>query len=83
MDYSDEENDISWLTQVPSLESQKANFNIVEEVESDNEFEWLFGGNDDSDGKVISLEENGEQYHKLYDNVVAVDISDDEQIENL
>ena len=31
MDYSDSENDISWRTQVPSLENNDPNFNLGEE----------------------------------------------------
>ena len=80
-DYDD--NDISWLTQVQSLESQKAQFSLLSEENSDEDFCDLFGRNEQVHENIVSLEENNDKVHHLYDDVVAEDISSDEEIDTL
>ena len=74
MEYSDD--DISWLTQEPSLNSQGHGLPIVdkyieEEIPLDNV------------DNVISLEEGGLSRRVLYGNVIAEDISSDECIDQM
>ena len=74
-----DEEDISWLTQVPSLEVGAPNFNV--------EDEFLYGimDNETENDGLISLEEGGEvkRVCVLYDNVLAEDISSDEEVERM
>ena len=68
-----EEDDMSWLTQVPSLEQGLANCDI--------------GGQfyEEECGEIVSLEDliEGKGTQVLYDNMVCEDISSDEELENL
>ena len=87
--WSDEDKDISWLTQVQSIESQKASFEVLndgDEQES-NLFNDIFGEGEvhRSDNHIVSLEENVTVRNGqiLYDNVVAEDISSDEEIDKV
>ena len=79
---SDDENDISWLTQEPSLESQKDNSNVFNDSDDDvNGIDGFF-----SVGNVVSLEDNvtDRKIHRLlYGNVVAEDISSDEELDRM
>ena len=79
MDGNDSDCDISWLTQVPSLEQNGPNFSLGEDY---------FDGNMNEEGEqsvVISLEEsNGRRDGRvLYDNVVCEDISSDEEVDKM
>ena len=75
MYFEDLDNDMSWLTQTPRLESEQPVFDVdakfIEEelLEEDNVV-----------NNIVSLEEDVEssRKHVLYDNVVAEDISGDE-----
>ena len=73
-----DDSDMSWLTQVPSLEYREANFDVgscvFDEKLLDLDVE-----------KVVSLEdESGDtSKHVLYDNVVCEDISSDEELDKL
>ena len=75
MEFIYEEDDISWLTQVPRLEEMAPNFNIGGD---DDDF---FSDNMDN---VISLEEQPDRGTQvLYDNVVCEDISSDEDLDKM
>ena len=80
-DYND--NDISWLTQVQSLESQKADFRLINNENSDEEFDDIFGLRNDVETNIVSLEENADGKYHLYDNVVVENISSDEELEKV
>ena len=70
MDYSDD--DISWLTQEPSQSSQMEDFSVVHSyIEEDIKLDY---GN-----QVVSLEEGDAKFSVLYDNVVAQDISTEDE----
>ena len=73
MDYSDD--DISWLTQEPSLDSQMDNSDVHKFIEEDIPLELPEG--------VISLEQNCARSHVLYDGVVVEDISSYEYIDKM
>ena len=74
MESSDD--DISWLTQVPSLDSQVANSGvIVDYVEDDIPLELS--------NNVVSLEESSQKVQVLYDNVIAENISSDDCVDNM
>ena len=82
-DFSDE-NDIYWLTQESSNESDNANFNIT--GGDGDDLSYLFG--ESSGSNIVSLEEdNGNSGSAngmvLYDNVVAEDISSDDEIDQI
>ena len=86
--FDDEDYDMSWLTQVQSIESQKAYFEVLnEQDDSDgNLFVEIFGHDTGADsGGLVSLEENVtiRNGQILYDNVVAEDISSDEDVDQL
>ena len=88
MDYfTDDEFDSSWLTQVPSIESQKANFEVINGNMEDEEnlFSAMFGEVMQTQPAVVSLEEsecnNGRSV--LYDNVLVEDISSDEAVDSM
>ena len=71
----DSDNDISWLTQEPSLEVKQANFDVGQQfIEDEMDL-----------GDVVSLEENTNSQRSsiLYDNVVVEDISLDENIDQM
>ena len=78
-----DDNDMSWLTQVQSLEAQKAQFELLNAGNSDEEFNELFGINERQETNIVSLEENTDRIYHLYDNVVAEDISSDEELEKM
>ena len=77
-------NDMSWLTQESSVESQKANFDITGGGCDDNRFRGLF---DDDSGHIVSLEEDSGVGSAIgsgkfiYNGVYAEDISSDEEID--
>ena len=90
MDYwSEDDNDISWLTQVQSIESQKANFEVFsgQEKGEGSLFKEIFGDENGQceQSQIVSLEENVtiRNGKVLYDNVVAEDISSDEGLDRL
>ena len=75
MDVFEEDLDMSYLTQVPKLEDNCANFNVgYSFIEED-----LVGEN------VVSLEENSNEKDGviLYDNVRVQDISLDEELDSM
>ena len=77
-----EENDISWLTQVPKLDQDDPNFNVgFKFIEEDLCL-------DKSGKNVVSLEEVETSVTKsngriLYDNVMVEDISSDEELDSM
>ena len=75
MEYYSDDNDISWLTQVPSLEVKDANFDICDG--------FSIGDFDVDRGSLVSLQDDRVSKHVLYDNAVAEDISSDEEINKL
>ena len=69
MEYGDD--DMSWLTQEPSLDSQMDNSNVVQHyIEEDIPL--------DLSENVVSLEEGSPKCHVLYGDVIAEDILSDE-----
>ena len=58
MEEVNNDNDLSWLTQVPSIESQKATFEVVHSNDGSDEgfFASLFG-TEVSKGDIVSLED--------------------------
>ena len=73
-DYSDD--DISWLTQEPSVEGQDSVYQCVNRyIEEDIPL--------DNGQNIVSLEEGTSSQHVLYDNVFAEDISSDECVDTL
>ena len=75
----DSDSDISWLIQNPSLERKDANFNLdYQFIEEDIDLSGC-------DNNVVSLEENEDcgKVKVLYDNVVAEDMSSDENIDEM
>ena len=85
--YSDEDFDKLLLTQVPSIESQRVNFGVIDgNVEDeDNLFHAIFGEVEERGGGLVSLEdtESNNRHSVLYDNVMAEDISSDEELRNM
>ena len=89
MEFKDfDDNNTSWLTQEPKLDSQKANFKLLNNFQGDSDDDRLFcfdgrAGMFNS-GNIVSLEENGiVKSDVLYVNVVAEDISSDEEINKM
>ena len=75
----DSDSDISWLIQNPSLERKDANCNLdYQFIEEDIDLSGC-------DNNVVSLEENEDcgKVKVLYDNVVAEDMSSDENIDGM
>lgn len=89
MEFKDfDDNDISWLTQEPKLESQKTNFKLLNNFQGDSDDDGLFcfdgGAGMFNSGTIVSLEGNGiVKSDVLYVNVVAEDISSDEEINKM
>ena len=85
LDYSDE-NVISWLTQEPSVESEKANFSLLGSC-GDGEFnfdEMLGIGPHGPAANFMSLEDDhASGGNILYDNVIVEDISSDEELDKM
>ena len=85
-EFSDD-NDISWLIQELSVESQKANFsNIGVNNGNVEDIDDWFG--DGIQSNIVSLEEDDGKSEPvkgaiLYDGVVAEDISSDEEIDGM
>ena len=79
MYFSDDDVDISWLTQVPSLENNIPVFDLRSGVV---DTEGFFGNDCDN---IVSLEEDGEPRgtQVLYDNVVCEPISSDDEVDNM
>ena len=79
MSFNMDDPDISWLTQVPSLENTQPVFDLRDEV---CDVENLVGNNCDY---IFSLEEYDEPkpVQVLYDNVVCEDISSNEELDNM
>ena len=79
MSFNMDDSDISWLTQVPSLENTQPVFDLRHAV---CDVEDLVGNNCDN---IFSLEEYDEPkpVQVLYDNVVCEGISLDEELDNM
>ena len=77
---SESDNDISWLTQQPSMEGDTPSFDIgMSYIEEE------LCSQDDNDG-LISLEEQpcySQGRCVLYDNVMCEDISSDEELDKM
>ena len=73
--YDEEDSDISWLTQVPSLEGFALNFSVGEEYYDDESVMEV------SSSQLVSLEDGGKGRNAqvLYNNVVCEDLSSDEE----
>ena len=87
--YDEEDYDMSWLTQVQSIESQKLSFDLLREDDGSdsNLFEDIFGEErrDSCGSQIVSLEENVtiKNGKVLYDNVMVEDISSDEAVDTV
>ena len=79
MAFNMEDLDISWLTQVPSLENVQPVFDLRNAL---CDVEDLIGNNCDN---IVSLEKYDEPkpVHNLYDNVVCEDISSDDELDKM
>ena len=79
INFFDEYSDMSWLTQVPSIENndEECDSNQISYVEDE-----LVGN---IDGNIVSLEEEGDMkgMQVLYDNVVCEPISSDKEVDNM
>ena len=81
-----DDNDISWLTQEPSVDAQKANFDICGYGDDEGEsVEWFSSV---GDANVVSFEEDCGRNAMvkgtvLYNGVIAEDISSDEEIDKM
>ena len=75
----DSDEDISWLTQEPNLQSQQYNFDIVHSFIEEDLVK------DDTDDNFVSLEDVGSPIRSkiLYGNVEVEDISSDDGIDNM
>ena len=87
MESDSEFDDMSWLTQKNS-NIDKLNFNIMEGIDSESGEEFTvcddFNVKRIANGQIVDLEEGqSDIFHVLYDNVVAENISSDEEIDGM